>query len=87
MSYEEYIGRLVFVKALDHATYYNIDDLGVITGSKDYLVCIGRLDEVDDKYLYITYFYKTSSDENENIQKSGLKIMKETIVEFKEVKI
>ena len=75
-------GKIVYIKALDHASFHNYDDIGdEDLRGKEYIEVIGKVVDEDDDYYYILCFcHKTSGF---GARYTGMKIIKKCIEEIR----
>ena len=74
--------KIVFIRALDHASFHNYDDIeDEELRGKEYIEVIGKVVDEDDDYYYILCFcHKTSGFGS---RYTGMKIIKKCIEEIK----
>jgi len=73
-------GKIVYVEALDHASFAYIDDLVEIKDS-DYFVAVGILYDYDEHYIYLVSHFHKNAKEGEG-QLAGVKILRRNIVKI-----
>jgi len=75
-------GKIVFIRALDHASFHNYDSLddGDLKG-RDYIEVIGKIVDEDDDYYYIVSFHHKTS--GFGARYTGMKIIKKCIEEIR----
>jgi len=74
-------GKVVYIKALDHASFRGYDKIDIELRNKDYVEIIGKVFDEDEDYLYIASFWYRSADEMKRL--TGMKIIKRCIEEMK----
>ena len=70
--------KIVYIKALDHASFHNYDDIeDEELRGKEYIEVIGKVVDEDDDYYYILCFYHKTSGFGSRY--TGMKIIKKCI--------
>jgi len=74
---QELKDKIVYIKALDHASFHGYDKIDIELRNKDYIEIIGKVFDEDKDYLYIVSFWYRSADVMKRL--TGMKIIKKCI--------
>jgi len=74
-------GKIVYIKALDHASFYEYDKIDAELKNKDYIEVIGKVFDEDEDYLYVVSFFYQEAGSLRRL--TGMKIIKSCVREIR----